>query len=129
MKHMTSVYCSWPARFFAPVPAHVQAPHRHTQSITHISLRDTGALPRANLFAESQISGARQRIICRESALGKDWLSAKPRFAESSTLGKDWLSAKPNFAESSTLVNKNPRQSLNPTNGPLTPSSLPRAYC
>jgi hypothetical protein len=68
-----------------------------------ISLRDTGALPRTYLFAESQISGARQRILCREPALGKDRLLAKPSFAESSTLGKDWLSAKPNFAESSTL--------------------------
>jgi hypothetical protein len=38
---------------------------------------------------------ARQRILCRESVLGKDRLSANPIFAESSTLGKDWLSAKP----------------------------------
>jgi hypothetical protein len=38
------------------------------------TLPDRGALPSTYLFAESQISGARQRILCRQPALGKDWL-------------------------------------------------------
>jgi hypothetical protein len=47
------------------------------------------ALSRAYLFAESQISGARQRILCQEPALGK------ASFAESSTFGTNRTSAKP----------------------------------
>ena len=43
-----------------------------------IVLPETGPLPRASVFAESQMSGSRQRKVCRESALGKGRPSAKP---------------------------------------------------
>jgi hypothetical protein len=50
----------------------------------YCALPNRGALPRVYLFADSQISGARQRL-----ALGKT------SFAESSTLGTNRTSAKP----------------------------------
>ena len=43
-----------------------------------LTLPETGPLPRASVFAESQMSGSRQRKVCRESALGNGRPSAKP---------------------------------------------------
>ena len=42
------------------------------------SLPEIGPLPRASVFAESQMSCSRQRKVCRESALGNGRPSAKP---------------------------------------------------
>ena len=41
------------------------------------ALPETGPLPRASVFAESQMSGSRQRKVCRELALGNSRPSAK----------------------------------------------------